>query len=89
MIPASTAVGMLLGAGVAAILEFSLNTQALYSWGWRIPFLMSLPLGLIGLYIRLKMEDSPVYNEMIEKKEKLEIKQLGIIEGIQKNFKKY
>ncbi|MBP2076114.1 MFS transporter [Oceanobacillus polygoni] len=88
MIPASTAAGMLLGAGVAAILEFSLNTQALYSWGWRIPFLMSLPLGLIGLYIRLKMEDSPVYNEMIEKKEKLEIKQLGIIEGIQKNFKK-
>lgn len=88
LIPASTAAGLLLGATVAATLEFTLSTEALVSWGWRIPFLLSLPLGLIGLYIRLKMEDSPVYNEMMKQKKKREIKQLGIIEGIQKNSKK-
>ncbi|WP_157087650.1 MFS transporter [Oceanobacillus damuensis] len=86
IIPASTAAGMLLGASAAAILEFTLSTQALHSWGWRIPFLLSLPLGIIGLYIRLKMEDSTVFNEM--RKETSTVEQLGPIEGIRKNGRK-
>lgn len=82
MVPASTAAGMLLGAVVTSILQFSLTDAALQSWGWRIPFLLSLPLGLIGLRIRLKMEDSPVFNEM--NAEESSEKQLGMIEGIRK-----
>src|SRR5699024_4613989 len=34
------------------------------SWGWRIPFLLTAPLGFIGVYIRRKLEDSPVFTEM-------------------------
>ncbi|HEX6445217.1 MAG TPA: MFS transporter [Streptosporangiales bacterium] len=34
------------------------------SWGWRIPFLLGLPLGLIGLYLRSRLEDTPVFREL-------------------------
>ncbi|TCP20716.1 MHS family proline/betaine transporter-like MFS transporter [Scopulibacillus darangshiensis] len=64
MVPASTAFGLLLGALVAALLEYNLTPHALHSWGWRIPFLAAGPLGLIGLYIRSKTEDTPVFKEM-------------------------
>ncbi|MCM3068211.1 MHS family MFS transporter [Priestia flexa] len=85
LVPASTAAGMLLGAIFAAMLEYALTESALISWGWRIPFLMSLPLGLIGLVIRLKMEDSPVFTKMVESKE--QAPQLGTIDGIRKHSK--
>lgn len=82
LVPASTAAGMLLGAIVTSILQFMLTDAALASWGWRIPFLLSLPLGMIGLYIRLKMEDSPVFNDM--KEDEASTQQLGVMEGISK-----
>jgi MHS family proline/betaine transporter-like MFS transporter len=40
-------------------------------WGWRIPFLLALPLGIIGLYMRLSIEDSP---EFESKKDDAEVK---------------
>ncbi|HWJ78750.1 MAG TPA: MFS transporter [Niallia sp.] len=85
LVPASTAAGMLLGAIFAATLEYTLTEEALISWGWRIPFLMSLPLGIIGLVTRLKMEDSPIFTKLVEAQSKT--KQVGIMEGIQKNRK--
>src|SRR5699024_9110326 len=36
------------------------------SWGWRIPFLLAAPMGLIGRYIRTKLEDSPAFLEASE-----------------------
>lgn len=64
MVPASTAAGLLLGALTAILLQYNLTQDALHSWGWRIPFLVSGPLGLIALYIRQKLEDTPVFKEM-------------------------
>ena len=40
------------------------SEQQLIDWGWRIPFFLSGPLGLIGRYIRVHLEDSPAYQEM-------------------------
>jgi MHS family proline/betaine transporter-like MFS transporter len=34
------------------------------SWGWRVPFLLAAPLGVVGLYMRLKLNETPVYREM-------------------------
>ena len=45
------------------------NDQQMHSWGWRIPFLVAGTLGLIGIYLRSKMEDTPVFREMAEQEE--------------------
>ncbi|WP_049019062.1 MFS transporter, partial [Burkholderia multivorans] len=42
---------------------------ALLSWGWRVPFLIAGPLGLIGLYIRMKLEETPAFKRQAEERE--------------------
>lgn len=44
--------GMLLGSGFGALLAAMLSEQALQDWGWRVPFLVGLLIGLAGLYLR-------------------------------------
>ncbi|RVW10994.1 MFS transporter [Prescottella agglutinans] len=56
--------GMFTAALSSLILTASLSAEDLQSWGWRIPFLLALPLGMIGLYMRLKLEESEEYTEM-------------------------
>jgi len=53
-------------AGALLMLGFSvlLGEDVMHSWGWRVPFLIAAPLGLIGLYLRSKMEDTPVFREV-------------------------
>ncbi|MED1469190.1 MFS transporter [Bacillus salipaludis] len=68
IVPASTAAGLLLGALTSAGLEFSMAKDALHSWGWRIPFLVAGPLGLIALYLRLRLEDTPVFKDLDHEK---------------------
>jgi MFS transporter, MHS family, proline/betaine transporter len=58
--------GYILGAGITTIVSFSVGTDAMAAWGWRIPFLVAGPLGAVGLYLRLKLEDTPVFRELEE-----------------------
>ena len=67
VVPASTASGLLAGAIFVFALNAILSDAQLESWGWRIPFLLAGPLGYIGRYIRIHLEDSPVYRELSEK----------------------
>ncbi|MEU6313248.1 MFS transporter [Streptomyces sp. NPDC047014] len=55
----TVALGLLSGAGTAAALATLLPAQALYAWGWRIPFLLALPLGLAVLWLRTALEEPP------------------------------
>lgn len=64
LVPASTACGLLAGSLTATGMFSMLSDSAVNTWGWRIPFLLSGPLGLIGRYIRVHLEDSPAYQEM-------------------------
>jgi MFS transporter, MHS family, proline/betaine transporter len=64
-----TLVGYVLGAGVVAVLTAVLSQDDLLSWGWRIPFIIAGPLGLIGLYIRMKLEETPAFQREAEKAE--------------------
>ena len=66
LIPASTAIGLLAGSTLATFMAASLSSEVLTAWGWRIPFLMAGPLGLVVHYIRTKLADSPVYASMSE-----------------------
>ncbi|WP_442866942.1 MFS transporter [Actinomyces sp. B33] len=66
LVPASTAAGLLGGSLMVTGLHFFLDAAQMQAWGWRIPFLLALPLGFIGRYIRVHLEDSPVFQELVE-----------------------
>ncbi|WP_051249497.1 MFS transporter [Inquilinus limosus] len=56
--------GFVLPLGIFALLTSTLSEEAFLSWGWRIPFLLSILLVGIGLYIRLQLSESPLFLEM-------------------------
>ena len=64
LVPASTACGLLVGSLMVSGMLSVLSDAAMSHWGWRIPFLLAGPLGLIGRYIRVHLEDSPAYQAM-------------------------
>ena len=53
--------GVLLGSVVATTFARNLTTPELYSWGWRLPFIIGFLIGLVGLYIRSFLSESPEY----------------------------
>lgn len=57
-----SAIGGLLAAAATAAVTY-LPEDAFLSWGWRLPFLLSIMLVLIGLYIRLNISESPVFDK--------------------------
>lgn len=60
--------GLLLASGVMALVALP-GDEWFLEWGWRIPFLLSIVLILIGHYIRRRVEESPVFTEIAERKE--------------------
>ncbi|WP_327387436.1 MFS transporter [Streptomyces sp. NBC_01207] len=51
----TVALGLLAGAAVAVVLASVLTAPQLHGWGWRVPFLLTLPLGLVALRLRLRL----------------------------------
>jgi MHS family proline/betaine transporter-like MFS transporter len=62
----SGVLGFLLGSITVTVLQATLSAEAMESYGWRIPFLIAAPLGLVGLYIRLKLDDTPQFEALTE-----------------------
>jgi MHS family proline/betaine transporter-like MFS transporter len=54
-------IGFALGAATVSILQVTLGEAAMEEWGWRLPFLVAGPLGLIAVYFRNKIEESPQF----------------------------
>ncbi|MBY4208065.1 MHS family MFS transporter [Rhodococcus fascians] len=61
--------GLLLASGVMALMTMVAPGEAFEQWGWRVPFLLSIVLILIGHYIRRRVEESPVFVEIAKRKE--------------------
>lgn len=61
-LPASTTLAFVLAAGLSALLSATIPQPDFVAWGWRIPFLLAGPLGLLGLYLRLRLEDTPAFH---------------------------
>lgn len=59
-------VGLLLSIAVIVLCRLALGEEAFNAWGWRIPFLLSAVLVVFSLKVRLKMHESPVFEEMRE-----------------------
>src|SRR5450830_1441494 len=70
-------VGLVLATGIVSILTHTLDNDAFLSWGWRIPFLVSIVLVLVALWIRSTMEESQEFVKQVgaagERKEKLPV----------------
>ncbi|MGO8770991.1 MAG: MFS transporter [Mycobacterium sp.] len=60
------ALGLALGTGVFAYLQISLGPARFLAYGWRIGFLLSLVLVVIGLVVRLKVEETPAFRELAD-----------------------
>lgn len=60
----AAALGLVFGSALALLFGFLLTPEQLTTWGWRIPFLIAAPLAVLGLYIRRKLEDTPVFLEI-------------------------
>nr|WP_278988880.1 glycine betaine/L-proline transporter ProP [Plesiomonas shigelloides] len=58
--------GFVLGAGVVVVLSSVLGEQRFMAWGWRLPFFLALPLGVIGLYLRHALEETPAFQKHTE-----------------------
>ncbi len=55
----TVSLGLLTGVALVAILVQTLPEAQMKDWGWRIPFLLALPMGLVALYLRLKLDETP------------------------------
>jgi MHS family proline/betaine transporter-like MFS transporter len=56
--------GLSLGSLTGVILSYGLAQDALTIWGWRIPFLLGISLGIVGWYMRVKLEDTPAFQKL-------------------------
>ena len=80
-----TLAGFNLGALSMLIFQLVLTSEQMHSFGWRIPFLIAGPLGLVGMYIRSKMEDTPAFRELEEQ----EVKQTKVSGVYKELFGRY
>jgi MHS family proline/betaine transporter-like MFS transporter len=58
--------GFLLGSLTAALLNGALSDADRLAWGWRLPFLFGIAVGLVGAYLRWRLDDTPKYTELEE-----------------------
>ena len=59
-----TFTGYLMGAIVVTVAGAVLTDDQLLAWGWRIPFFVALPLGIIGVYLRTRLADTPAFLQL-------------------------
>ncbi len=78
-----TLVGYITGAGIVTLLSYVLGSETMHDWGWRIPFIIAAPIGIIGFYLRSNLEETPAFEsrseeEEEEKKQKASLKNIFV-----------
>jgi metabolite-proton symporter len=66
-------IGFLASNGLFFGLALSLSDEQFRSWGWRVPFIVSAVLVALGLYVRLKIAETPAFRTAIERKERVKV----------------
>jgi MHS family proline/betaine transporter-like MFS transporter len=77
-------IGLLLASAIVALTNLAVSKEQFAEWAWRIPFLLALPTGLVGLYIRSKLEEAALFKQ-VEKSG--ELAQVPVIEVLRTSFK--
>lgn len=66
-------VGLFLSSGAFWLLLHLMTQEQLLSWGWRIPFIASIILIAVGLWVRLSITETPAFQKAIDKQERVEV----------------
>jgi metabolite-proton symporter len=66
-------VGFVLSGGVFLLLSKALTNDQFFAFGWRIPFLSSAVLVLVGLYVRMTITETPVFREAVSRNERVRV----------------
>ena len=66
-------IGFLAANGLFLTLALLLTDEQFRSWGWRIPFLLSAALVIVGLYVRLQLEETPVFAKAVARHERVKM----------------
>jgi len=77
--------GFVLGAGLVVLISSIVGEEHFLDWGWRLPFFLALPLGIIGLYLRHALEETPAFQQHVDKLEQGDRE--GLSAGPQVSFK--
>lgn len=71
-------IGFLFSAGTFLLLSKSLDNAQFFAFGWRIPFLTSAVLVLVGLYVRLTITETPVFREAVNRQERVKLPMVAV-----------
>ena len=71
-------IGFFFSGGVFLLLTRWLTDQQFFAWGWRIPFLASAVLVLVGLYVRLTITETPIFRETMSRQERVKVPMLAV-----------
>jgi metabolite-proton symporter len=66
-------IGFILATGSFLLLGALMSEEAFLQWGWRIPFIASAALVIVGLYIRLKLHETPAFQKVLDKQKEVNI----------------
>ena len=78
--------GLAISTSIIWIMSTSLSDAAFESWGWRVPFFASALLVAVGLYIRLKIEETPAFTELEENQEREKAPAVEVVKEHPKNL---
>ena len=71
-------VGFLCSSGIFLLLTDRMSDSEFFAYGWRIPFLASAPLVFVGLYVRLRLTETPAFQRAIENNERVRVPMLTL-----------
>ena len=72
-------IGFFCSGAVFLLLSRALDDAQFFSWGWRVPFLASAVLVILGLYVRLSLAETPVFRRAVERHERVAVPMLTVL----------
>jgi len=72
-------VGFICSGGIFLMLSAWLTDEQFFAFGWRVPFLASAVLVLVGLYVRIRIHETPVFAEAVQRRERVKLPMLTVV----------
>jgi MFS family permease len=79
-------VGSTLTAVVFLVMAFTMPTETIAAWGWRIPFLLAIPLLLVSFYLRWSITETPVFERVVSEKRRDKVPFVAVFRGAPAEF---